>query len=51
MSNLLIKNIFFDKTYVFIINYLVFSLVRQIRTDFLIFTNIQSMNIRLCFLS
>ncbi|POY58141.1 hypothetical protein PB70LOC_02929 [Pectobacterium versatile] len=47
----LIKNTFFDKTYIFIINDLVFSLVRQIRAYFLIIIKIQSMPIRLCCLS
>lgn len=47
----LIKNTFFDKTYIFIINDRVFSLVRQIRAYFLIVIKIQSMPIRLCCLS
>lgn len=47
----LIKNTFFDKTYIFIINDLVFSLVRQILAYFLIIIKIQSMPIRLCCLS
>ncbi|TKY82099.1 hypothetical protein EDI29_12045 [Pectobacterium polonicum] len=51
VTNPLIKNTFFDKTYIFIINDLVFSLVRQIRAYFLIIIKIQSIPIRLCCLS
>lgn len=51
VTNPLIKNTFFDKTYIFIINDLVFSLVRQICAYFLIIIKIQSIPIRLCCLS